>query len=39
MAFAIVVVRVFSGANKKLYEEMERMPLEEDDIIKEDKDS
>jgi len=38
-AFTIVVVRVLFGANKKLYTKMERMPLEDDDIIKEENES
>jgi len=38
-AFTIVVVRVLFGANKKLYDKMERLPLEDDDIIKEENNS
>jgi hypothetical protein len=30
---------VLSGVDNKLYGRMERMPLEDDDIIKEEKDS
>jgi cbb3-type cytochrome oxidase subunit 3 len=38
-AFAIVVFRVFSKRNKKLYEEMEQLPLEEESYkIKEKED-
>jgi hypothetical protein len=30
IAFTIVVVRVMSGRNRKLYKKMERLPLEDD---------
>jgi len=30
IAFTIVVVRVMSGGNSKLYKKMERLPLEDD---------
>lgn len=35
-AFAIVVVRVMSRANRKLYRRMERMPLEDEGYEKEE---
>lgn len=35
-AFTLIVVMVFSKHNKKIYERMEQLPLEEDDIIEEE---
>ena len=37
IAFLIIIVRVMSKKNKKLYEEMERLPLEDEEYkVKED---